>query len=254
MDWLEFDENFAITPAFGDLTLAKARQLEPSIQCIRTGNVARDASLENSVNNLNLGPRVITGDELWRQHGPQTLTEAFEFFGRVVKMKAEGNISTKRAVQQTLIETSRPKLIELGIEEYNLSHPPLNDDEEDKQGSRTGGHSQNSRPNSKASRGRGGKLRGNSKHSPEMSTNSDPNNQTRSQRPRTDSNGSRRGSRNSSRNEPKRRPSNSHPDRSRDRRGRSPPRDDRCRKCDRSVRDSERFCSSCGHPNDRRRR
>ena len=39
MDWLEHDENFAITPAFCDLTLAKARQLEPSIQCIRTGNV-----------------------------------------------------------------------------------------------------------------------------------------------------------------------------------------------------------------------
>ena len=193
MDWLEHDENFAITPAFGDLTLAKARQLEPSIQCIRTGSIARDASLENSVNNLNLGPRVITGDELWRQHGPQTLTEAFEFFGRVVKMKAEGNISTKRAVQQTLIETSRPKLIEQGIDEYNFSHPPLNDDEEDKTGSNTGGHSQNPRSNSKASRGRGGKLRGNSKRSREMSTNSDPNQTQRSQRPRTDSHGSRGG-------------------------------------------------------------
>ena len=103
MDWLEFDE-LVITPAFGDLTQAKARQLEPSIQRIRTGSIARDASLENCVNNLNLsprdGPRTITGDELWRQHGPQTLTEAFEFFGRVVKMQAEGKISTKRAVQQ----------------------------------------------------------------------------------------------------------------------------------------------------------
>ena len=29
MDWLEFDEAFAITPAFGDLTQAKARPLEP---------------------------------------------------------------------------------------------------------------------------------------------------------------------------------------------------------------------------------
>ena len=260
MDWLEYDE-LAITPAFGDLTQAKARQLEPSKQRIRTGGIARDASLENCVNNLNLspsdGPRTITGDELWRQHGPQTLTEAFEFFGRVVKMQAEGKISTKRAVQQTLIETTRPKLIELGIKEYTLSHPPLNDDEEDRQGSNTGGHGQNPRSNSKASRGRGGKLRGNSKRSREMSTNSDPSQTQRSQRPRTNSNGSRRGSRNDSRNESKRRSSrssNSNQDRSRDRRGRSPPRDDRCRRCDRSVRESERFCSSCGHPNDRRRR
>ena len=32
MDWLEFDEAFAITPAFGNLTQAKAQQLESSIQ------------------------------------------------------------------------------------------------------------------------------------------------------------------------------------------------------------------------------
>ena len=166
------------------------------------------------VENLNLRPgdglQTITGDELWRQHGPQTLAEAFEFFGRVVKMQAEGKISTKRAVQQTLIETSRPKLIEMGIEEYNLSHPPLNDDEEDKQGSNIGGNNQNPRSNSKPTRGRGGKLRGNPKRSQEMNTNSNSNtNQTRSQRPRTNSNGSRRRSRNDSRNESKRRTSNS---------------------------------------------
>ena len=84
MDWLEANENLAITPAFGDLTQAKARQLEHSKQRIRTGSIARDVSLENCVENLNLSPRddlqTITGDELWRQHGPQTLTEAFEFF------------------------------------------------------------------------------------------------------------------------------------------------------------------------------
>ena len=171
-------------------------------------------------------------------------------------MQAEGKISTKRAVQQTLVEISKPKLSEMGIEEYILSHPPLNDDEEDKQGSNIGGRNQNPRSNSKPTRGRGGKLRGNPKRSREMSTNSNSNtpNQPQSQRPRTNSTGSRRGSRNSSRNESKRRSSRSHQDRSRDRRGRSPPRDDRCRRCDHSVRDSERFCSSCGHPNDRRRR
>ena len=74
MDWLEADENLAINPAFGDLSEAKARQLEPSKQRIRTGSTARDASLENCVENLNLRPsdnlQTITGDELRRQHGP----------------------------------------------------------------------------------------------------------------------------------------------------------------------------------------
>ena len=68
MDWLEANENLAITPAFGDLTQAKARQLEPSKQRIRTGSIAQDASLENCVENLNLRPdddlQTITGDEL----------------------------------------------------------------------------------------------------------------------------------------------------------------------------------------------
>ena len=44
---------------------------------MRTGSIARDASLENWVENLNLRPgdglQTVTGDELWRQHGPQTL-------------------------------------------------------------------------------------------------------------------------------------------------------------------------------------
>ena len=103
MDWLEADEKLAITPAFGNMTQAKARQLEPSMQRIRTGRIARDASIENCVENLNLSPSdnlmTITGDELWKQHGPQTLTQAFEFIGRVVKFQAEGKTSMKRAVQ-----------------------------------------------------------------------------------------------------------------------------------------------------------
>ena len=44
--------------------------------------------------------------------------EAFDFFGRVVKVQAEGKISMKRAVQQTLVETTKPRLLETGIEEY----------------------------------------------------------------------------------------------------------------------------------------
>ena len=69
----------------------------------------------------------------------------------------------KRAVQQTLVETSKPRLLETGIEEYILSNPPFKDDEEDKQGSNIGGSNQNPRSNSKPPRGRVGKLRGNPK-------------------------------------------------------------------------------------------
>ena len=107
IDWLNYDERFVITPAFGDITQAKAQQLEPSIQRVRTGSIAQDASIENCVQNLNLrpgdGPMTITGDEHWRQHGPQTLSQAFEFVGRVVKFQAERKTSLKKAVRQTLI-------------------------------------------------------------------------------------------------------------------------------------------------------
>ena len=48
--WLSEDETPAITSAFGGLTMVIARQLEPSIRCVRTGGNTRDASLENIVN------------------------------------------------------------------------------------------------------------------------------------------------------------------------------------------------------------
>ena len=86
----------ANTPAFGDGTQAVARQHAPSIQRIRTGSIARDASIENCVQNHNLNPEdgipTITGDDLWRRHGPQTLNQAFAFVGRVVKLQAEGKL------------------------------------------------------------------------------------------------------------------------------------------------------------------
>ena len=49
----------------------------------------------------------------------------------------------KRVVQQTLVETTKPTLLERGIEEYIFSHPPLFDDEEEKDGANIGGRSQN---------------------------------------------------------------------------------------------------------------
>ena len=130
-----------------------ALQLTPSKQRIRTGSIARDSSIENCVQNLNLrsgaGLLTITGDKIWRRHGPQTLSQAFAFVGRVVKFEAEGKTLLKKAVQQTLIESTKPR----GIEEYNFSHPPLSDDEEEKNGSNIGRSNQNPRSNSKTTRG-----------------------------------------------------------------------------------------------------
>ena len=50
MEWLDYDKRLFNTPAFGDLTQAKARQL----QHVRTGGIPRDASIENCVQNFNL--------------------------------------------------------------------------------------------------------------------------------------------------------------------------------------------------------
>ena len=83
------------------------------------------------------------------------------FIGRVVKFQAEGKTSLKRAVQQTLIESSRAAILDGGIQEYNFSHPPFSDDEEEKKSSNIDGQSQNPGSNSVATRGHGGKLRGN---------------------------------------------------------------------------------------------
>ena len=98
---------------------------------MRTGEIIRDASIENFVHNLNLssgdGLQTITGDDLWRQPGPQILSQAFDFFGRVVRFQAEGKISRKRAMQQTLIEFSKPSGVNGDIREYNFSHPELSD-------------------------------------------------------------------------------------------------------------------------------
>ena len=91
-----------------------------------------DASKENYVENLNLSSggslQTITGDDLWRKHGPKTLTKAIDFIGRVVKLQAQGT-SLKRAVQQTRIKYTKPTLFKDGIREYNFSHPELSDSE-----------------------------------------------------------------------------------------------------------------------------
>ena len=68
IDWPGYDEKYVNTPAFGNLTQALARQHQPSIQCMRTGDITRDASIDKYVQNLNLssvdGLHTITGDEL----------------------------------------------------------------------------------------------------------------------------------------------------------------------------------------------
>ena len=96
---------------------------------MRTGDIKQDASIENCLQNLNLsscdGLQTFSGNDLLRQHGPQTLSQAFNFFGRVVKIQAEGKTSMKRAVQQTLIEFTKTSVLNRGISEYSFSYPAL---------------------------------------------------------------------------------------------------------------------------------
>ena len=72
-------------------------------------------------------------------------------------------------VQQTLIEFTKPSVLDKDIGEYNFSFPELSDSEEKKKNSNSGDHSQNPGSNSEATRGQEGKPRGNSKRSQEVS-------------------------------------------------------------------------------------
>ena len=79
-----------------------------------SGNTREAASLENCVENLNLssgcGLQIITGNELWRKYGPQTLSKVSDFLDRVVKEKAKG-MSMKKAVEQNLLIDTKPTLV-----------------------------------------------------------------------------------------------------------------------------------------------
>ena len=71
----------------------------------------------------------------------------------------------KRAMQQTLIEFTKPSVLNGGIRGYNFSHPVVSDTEDEKTNSNIGESSQNPGSNPVAPRGRGGRPRGISKHS-----------------------------------------------------------------------------------------
>ena len=118
---------------------------------VGTGVITRDARIQSCVQNLNLssgdGIPTITGDDLWRRrHGPQTLSKALDFIGRVVKDQVEGKTSLETTVQQTLIEFTKPSVLDGGIAEYDFSHPVLTDTEEEKSNSNIGDQNQNPIP------------------------------------------------------------------------------------------------------------
>ena len=119
-----------------------------------------EASIENCVKNRNLssgdGLQTITGDDLCRQHDPQTLSQAFNFYGRVIKFQSEGKTSMNRAVQQTLIEFTKPSLHNGGKREYKFLHPALSDTEKERTYSNNGESSQNPGSNLVATCGCGG--------------------------------------------------------------------------------------------------
>ena len=124
--WLSEDETRTITPAFGDLTMVIALQLDPSKRRGRTGGNTRYASLENIVNNLDLNGdgslTTVAGDDLWLSYGPQSLEELATFIGKVIRASNGKNL--EGTVLKTLIEENNPKLDSEGILEYMLTYPP----------------------------------------------------------------------------------------------------------------------------------
>ena len=76
----------------------------------------------------------------------------------------------KRAVQQTLIEFTKPSVLNRGIREYNFSHPVLSDTEEEKKNNcNIGESSRIPGSNHVAPLGCGGISKGTSKRSREES-------------------------------------------------------------------------------------
>ena len=69
------------------------------------GSNRENACLENCFQNLSPGNglQTITGDELWRKYGPQTLRKAIDFIGRAVKEKFTESGLTKDGITDYIL-------------------------------------------------------------------------------------------------------------------------------------------------------
>ena len=238
LQWLKVDETRSNTARFGDLT--HAIQTSQVRRKVRTASPGQgDLSLDESVGGLNLnvavGPVSYSNDELWQAHGPQTLLDACSFVRRVVESMSTNKTSTTRTVQQILRKDAREALRKKGIVEFSISDSETSDPEPQGEGdARTNKRkysSNNEEPKTKALSNQGGSSGSTGKKSLTKSSGS--------QQDQIPPKRSRRGSN-------KRGRGNYHPNPFHRQGNRSPPRNFRCRHCNRPCDRYDRYCRGCG--------
>ena len=176
-----------------------------------------------------------SNDALWRAHGPQTLQQACSFVRRVIESMSSDKTSVTKTVQQVLRKDARDALRKEGVTEMLISDSETSETEP--QGdvearTKKRKHSSNKEePKTKALSNQGGGAGSNSKSS--------KSNNTRSRQdpppPKRSRGGSNKRGRGSFRPNPFHRQGD-----------RSPPRDFRCRNCNRSCDRYDHYCRGCG--------
>ena len=235
LQWLKGDETRSITARFGDLT--HAIQTSQVRRKVRTTSPGRDLSLDESVGELNLnvaaGPASYSNDELWKAQGPQTLRDACSFVRRVVESMSTNKTSVTRTVQQILRKDAREALRKEGVVEMLISDSETSDT--DPQGevvarTKKRKHSStNEEPKTKAlsnQSGGGGSTSKSSKFNSRGRQDPPP--------PKRSRGGSKRGR------------GSFHPNPFHRQGDRSPPRQFRCRSCNRSCDRYDHYCRGCG--------
>ena len=238
LNWLKMDETRSNTARFGDLTLAiQTSQVKRKIRTTSPGR--EDLTLDESVSGLNLnvaeGPVSFSNDALWRAHGPQTLQQACSFVRRVIESMSSDKTSVTKTVQQVLRKDARDALRKEGVVEMLISDSETSETEpkgDVEARTKKRKHSSNKEePKTKALSNQGGGAGSNSKSS--------KSNNTRSRQdpppPKRSRGGSNKRGRGSFRPNPFHRQGD-----------RSPPRDFRCRNCNRSCDRYDHYCRGCG--------
>ena len=236
LQWLKVDETRSNTARLGDLT--HAIQTSQVRRKVRTTSPGWDLSLDESVVELNLniavGPVSYSNNELWKAQGPQTLRDACSFVRRVVELMSTNKTSVTRNVQQVLRKNAREALHKEGIAEMLISDSETSDTEpkgEVVARTKKRKHTSIEEPKTKAlsnqSRG-GGSTSKSSKSTTISRGRQDP------PPPKRSRGGSKRGR------------GQVHPNPFHRQGDRSPPRQFRCRNCNKSCDRYDHYCRGCG--------
>ena len=238
LQWLKVDETRSNTAQYVDLT--HAIQTSQVRRKVRTASPGQgDLSLDESVGGLNLnvpvGPVSYSNDELWQAQGPQTLRDACSFVRRVVESMSTNKTSVTRTVQQILRKDAREALRKEGVVEFSISDSETSDTEpkgEVDARTKKRKHSSNKEePKTKALSNQGGGA-GSTKSSRSDSSSSSRQDPPPPKRSRGGSFRRGRG--------------RFHPNPYHRQGDRSPPRQFRCRNCNRSCDRYDHYCRGCG--------